>query len=33
MTFEIISFDMSVPQNLIRHIQEGGIRVAAPPAG
>jgi hypothetical protein len=32
ITFEIISFGMSVPQNPIRHIQGAGIRVAKPPA-
>jgi hypothetical protein len=32
ITFEIISLDMSVPQNPIRHIQEAAIRVAKPPA-
>jgi hypothetical protein len=33
ITFEIISLDMSVPQNPIRHIQEAGIRVASRPPG
>jgi hypothetical protein len=32
ITYQIISRDMSVPQNPVRHIQGAGIRVAKPPA-